>query len=159
MEVRQPLQNPTHDYVDGGMYHVTLTVTDDDGASDSISKDLDVSYAASIDIKPGTYPNTIYVNKKGNVPVAILTTDDFDASNVNPNTVVFLGASPCMRAKLQDVDNDSDLDMIFHFNIKALDFSLVVVEGEYLYAYLTGETNDNKLFVGKDTVVLVGPSY
>jgi PKD repeat protein len=37
------LKNPTHDYAEDGTYSVTLTVTDDDGLSASISKDVVVS--------------------------------------------------------------------------------------------------------------------
>jgi len=36
-------QNPTHQYADDGTYQVNLTVTDNDGATDSISKNIDVS--------------------------------------------------------------------------------------------------------------------
>jgi PKD repeat protein len=37
------LQNPTYDYADNGTYHVTLTVLDDDGESNAVSKDIIVS--------------------------------------------------------------------------------------------------------------------
>jgi uncharacterized repeat protein (TIGR01451 family) len=112
-----------------------------------------------IDIKPGSYPNSINPKSKGNVPVAILTTDDFDASEVDPTTVVFLGASPVQWA-LEDVDDDGDIDMILHFKTQELDFDLLVDEGGiYPYAYLTGETNDGQAFEGKDTVRLLGQHW
>ena len=41
-----------------------------------------------IDIKPGSYPNSINPNAGGVIPVAILTTDTFDASTVDPQTPV-----------------------------------------------------------------------
>jgi len=114
--------------------------------------DLDVD----IDIKPGDYPNSINPNSKGKLPVAILTDDDFDASNVDPNSIDFLSASPLMWAE-EDVDDDGDIDMILHFKIKELDFSMLVDEGdEYPYAYLFGETIDGLEIKGKDTVRLVG---
>jgi len=112
--------------------------------------------SVSIDIKPGSYPNSINPKSKGKVPVAILTTDDFDASDVDPATVVFLDAAPIQWA-MEDVDGDSDTDMILHFKTQELDFDLLVDEGdEYPYAYLTGETNEGQSIEGKDTVRLVG---
>ena len=109
-----------------------------------------------IDIKPGSYPNSINIYSKGKVPVAVLTDDDFDASVVDPDSIVFLDASPVHWA-LEDLDDDSDLDMILQFKTQELDFNLVVDEGgKYPYAYLNGETNSGESIEGKDTVRLVG---
>jgi hypothetical protein len=110
----------------------------------------------SIDIKPGDYPNTINPLSKGKVPVAILTTEDFDASEVDPDSIVFLEASPNMWS-MDDVDTDGDIDLLLHFNTQELNFDLLIDEGgEYPYAYLTGETISGDLIQGKDTVRLVG---
>ena len=42
-----------------------------------------------IDIKPSSYPNSINPKNKGVIPVAVLTTDDFDAQVVDGRTVRF----------------------------------------------------------------------
>jgi len=42
-----------------------------------------------IDIKPGSYPNSINPNSNGVIPVAILTTPSFDATTVDPLSVKF----------------------------------------------------------------------
>ncbi|HUU18913.1 MAG TPA: hypothetical protein VMW72_17310 [Sedimentisphaerales bacterium] len=76
-----------------------------------------------IDIKPGSDLNNINLKSKGVVPVAVLTTEDFDASTIDTDpdtdTVKLAGASP-VRWKLCDVDGDGDLDMLFHFKTQEL---------------------------------------
>ena len=42
-----------------------------------------------IDIKPGSFPNSINTKSMGKVPVAILGTEDFDVMTVDPYTVLF----------------------------------------------------------------------
>jgi len=114
-----------------------------------------ITIEVSIDIKPGSFPNSINPKSNGKLPVAILTNEDFDASDVDPDSIDFLSASPLMWA-MDDVDDDGDIDMILHFKIKELDFDLLVDEGgEYPYAYLYGDTLDNIPIDGKDTVRLV----
>lgn len=72
-----------------------------------------------IDIKPGGNPNNINLKSKGVVPVAVLTTGDFDASDVDPTTVEFAGAEP-VRWTLCDVDGDGKDDILFHFKTQDL---------------------------------------
>jgi hypothetical protein len=74
-----------------------------------------------IDIKPGSYPNSIYLKSQREVPVAVLSNGDFDASTVDVSTVVFAGAEP-VKWSMEDVDGDGDIDMLFHFKTQELNF-------------------------------------
>jgi hypothetical protein len=49
-----------------------------------LANDPLTSVAVPIDIKPGSFPNSINPQSKGVIPVAILTTDTFDATTVDP---------------------------------------------------------------------------
>ncbi len=104
-----------------------------------------------IDIKPCSLPNSINLKSKGKVPVAILTTDDFDASTVDPVSIEFTGASP-LKWHLQDVDFDGDIDLVLHFKTQELDLTEDSSE-----ATLTGETFDFQLIQGTDSVRIVPP--
>jgi hypothetical protein len=72
-----------------------------------------------IDIKPGSEQNSINLKSKGVVPVAVLTTDSICAEMIDPGTVVFAGAMP-ERWSFEDVDDDGDDDIIFHFSTQEL---------------------------------------
>ena len=90
-----------------------------------------------IDIKPGDEQNNINLNSKGVVQVAVLTTDEFDAATLDPATAQFAGAWP-ERWKFEDVDDDGDDDMMFHFRTQDLDLDQDSTEAT-LTAQLMGQ--------------------
>ena len=108
----------------------------------------------SIDIKPGTFPNTINPRSKGKITVAILTTDTFDATTVDPSTVLFgvtgTEVSPFQSA-LEDVDGDGHLDLVLHFTTQGTG----IICGTDS-ASLTGSTFSGQNFEGADSLVTVG---
>jgi len=83
---------------------------------------LETESGMTIDIKPGNEQNNINLKSNGVVPVAVLTTDDFDAATVDPATALLAGAA-ASHWSLEDVDGDGDDDMIFHFRTQQLDLN------------------------------------
>jgi alkaline phosphatase len=110
---------------------------------------VEASAYATIDIKPYSYSNTINRLFEWVVPVAILTTDNFDATTVDPATVVFAGAEPICNI-MKDVNYDGDLDMLLYFNTHDLELTCESTE-----AYLTGETTDGIPIIAKDKVNII----
>ena len=118
-----------------------------------------------IDIKPGDEPNSINLRSRGNVAVAILTTPNFDAAEVDPS-IVTLGDDDgddtpvatrnngSLRASLEDVDGDGGLDLVLHFETKAL-----VANGDLDSAttelLLNGETTGRQAIQDSDSVRIV----
>jgi len=102
-----------------------------------------------IDIKPGGNPNNINLKSRGVVAVAALTTNDFNAGEIDPGTVQFAGASP-VRCKLCDVDGDGDDDMLFHFKTQDLE-----LDEDSTEATLTCETFGGDKLTGTDTVRII----
>jgi hypothetical protein len=107
-----------------------------------------------LDIKPGESSNSINPRSNGVIPVAILTTDSFDATTVDSTTVLFgttgTEAAPVQSA-LQDVDGDGDTDMILHFNTQDTG-----IECGDASASLTGETFGGQMIEGSDSISTVG---
>jgi parallel beta-helix repeat protein/predicted outer membrane repeat protein len=87
-----------------------------------------------IDIRPDSDQNVINLGSGGVVPVAILTTGEFDAGAVRPASVRFAGAAP-RRWTMEDVDRDGDEDLLLFFKIKDLELDASSIE-----ATLAGET-------------------
>ena len=102
-----------------------------------------------IDIEPWSCPNSLNLGSKGVVPVAVLTTGDFDASTIDTDTVRFADASP-VKWNMKDVDDDGDRDMLFHLKTQELNLDETSTE-----AILTGETTDGTPIKGTDTVNIV----
>ena len=89
--------------------------------------------AVSIDIKPGSYPNKINLSSRGLTPVAVLTTQDFDASQFTPEMAHLSDAGSAMNSgcagalavkwRLDDVNRDGQLDLVFFFRTQELNLS------------------------------------
>lgn len=105
----------------------------------------------AIDIKPGSDPNSINCsNEKNVIPVAIMTTEDFDAATVDPATVGFgpaRAAEAHGRSHMKDVDADGDEDAVFHFV-----FGETGIQCGHISAVLDGETYEGEYFIGFDAI-------
>ena len=104
-----------------------------------------------IDIKPGSFPNSINLKSKGVVPVAILTGEGFNTMLVDPETLEFAGAA-VLRWAHEDVDHDGDVDLICHFKTPELD-----LDEDSTSACLQGELLDGTPISGCDSVRIVPP--
>lgn len=108
----------------------------------------------AIDIKPGSFPNSINPGSRGVIPVAILTTGTFDATTVDSNTVRFgkTGTEAAMaQGAFFDVDGDGDTDLILHFRTEQTGIQCGAIA-----AFLTGKTLSGQAFKGSDTINTVG---
>jgi hypothetical protein len=84
----------------------------------------------TIDIKPGEVPNKINLSASGLLAVAVITTPDFDASQFAPEMAHLSDASTALtmscagaasiRWKLDDVNKDNHLDLVFFFRVQDL---------------------------------------
>lgn len=109
-----------------------------------------------IDIKPGSFPNSINLGSNGTVPVAIFSTAAFDATTVDPTTVTLANAGVQLRgngtpiASAQDVNGDGRLDLVVHVSTEALQLTSGDVE-----AVLEGRTFSGQRIRGTDSVRIV----
>ena len=107
-----------------------------------------------IDVKPGSFPNSINPRSEGLIPVAILTMDTFDATTVDPTTVLF-GATGTeavpVHSALEDVDGDGDTDIILQFKTEATG-----IQCGDTSASLTGQTIRGQTIAGSDSIKTVG---
>lgn len=110
-----------------------------------------------IDIKPGEDPNSINLGAEGVVPVAILSSLHFDATTIDPDTVLLEGASVRLAgngknilAHEEDVNGDGLVDLVCKIEIK----DTLLTEGQET-AIVVGKTYDGQLKFGEDTVKIV----
>lgn len=106
-----------------------------------------------IDIKPGGDPNAVNPKSKGVIPVAVLGSMDFDATQVDFSTVEFgPGKAPSVHdGHVENVNGDDFDDMVFHFKVS--DTGIVCGDTD---ATLTGETFGGQAINGTDAVKTAG---
>lgn len=86
-----------------------------------------------IDVKPGDRSNKINLSARGLLPVAVLTTRDFDARHFTPEMAHLSDADIAMDMgcagaeavhwKYADVNYDHRLDLVFYFQIQDLNLT------------------------------------
>jgi hypothetical protein len=153
----------------------TVTYNDDagivyfeTGCTDLTVEPLDSDI--DIDIKPGSFPNSLNVNSKGVLPVAILGTEDFDVMTVNASTVVLswpgitlplrADGVPPLRWAWEDVNSDGLMDIVLKYNMKVmLPFTLTHEAPGDLRMMLKGELLDGTPVEGYDTVRIINKGY
>ena len=110
----------------------------------------------TIDIKPGGNPNSINPRNKGKIPVAILSTKDFDApSQVDQKSLTFgsTGDEESLafcNQRSQDVNGDGFKDVFCYFYTQSAGFQCVDTEG-----IVRGKTVDGTPIEGRDSVKIM----
>jgi uncharacterized repeat protein (TIGR01451 family) len=154
--------------------------TDPNPANNTAAEDFTVECVVpvAINIKPGSFPNSINTRNKGVIPLAVLTTEAgeyglplaFDATTIDPLSVRF-GPEAVVQSgggafeahdrghiedsrELDEVTKDGDLDMVLHFRTRASGLAPgdteACVKGEF-----TGPGGETFLFFGCDSVRIV----
>jgi hypothetical protein len=111
-----------------------------------------------IDIKPGSFPNTINLGSAGNVPVAILSSPTFNApAEVDPSTVTLAGAGVRLLGKgdrysctAQETNGDGLIDLVCH----VLTEHFLTEPGESV-AVLEAKTFGGTPIRGEDSIQIV----
>ncbi len=115
----------------------------------------------AVDVKPGSTTNPINLSSDGLVPVAILTTDSFDATTVDPNTVCFgddddPSQRDCTEAHgkghVEDVNGDGRPDLLLHYEV-----SQTGIDPGDTSACLTGKTFAGVNIKGCDSITTLRP--
>ena len=126
------------------------------GYTDSTQTLTEIVETVAIDIKPGSDPNCININGHGVIPVAVLGSEDFDVSQIDPASLSFGGLEVRVRGNkgplcsVEYSNDDMDLDLVCHFEDDPTNWE--VGNGE---ATLTGNLIDGTPFEGIDSICIV----
>jgi len=115
-------------------------------------------YLVPMDVKPGSDPNSINLGSKGKIPIAVLSTPDFDATKVNLSTVEIGGAGVAVKnngtwqASFEYVNGDQLLDLVIHVETQDLRIPSTATS-----LSLTANTVGGTKICGEDAIRLVPP--
>jgi hypothetical protein len=112
----------------------------------------------SVDIKPGSDPNSINLCSGGAVPVAIFGSVEFDVLDVNTETLRFADADVKVVGKkdrslcsYEDVNGDGETDLVCHYATQ----DIAALDGTSSAATINGSLHDGTAIAGTDGVIIV----
>ncbi len=122
-----------------------------------------------IDLKPGSFPNSVNLCSGGAVPLAILGSDTFDVTEVDTSTLAFAGSGikvvgkkdPNILCSFEDVSGDFSVtpegapdgytDLVCHF----VTIDISALDGDSLEATLEGALLSGQPISGSDSINIV----
>ena len=108
----------------------------------------------TVDVKPGDTPTTLEPKRQGMVPIAILSTKDFDAAQIDIDTAR-AGATgveaTAFKHMLEDVDRDKDVDLLMLFRVADLGLTC-----QSKGVTVKAKTDKGQSIEGTETVTMVG---
>jgi hypothetical protein len=120
-----------------------------------------------IDIKPGSDPNSINLDEKGLLPVAIWGSASLDVNDIDPSSVKLAGIDIAQRGSskapkaaysLEDVNGDGRLDFIAHFDMEEMvSAEPPAITDAMSYLIISGKLKDGRGFSGSDSIRIVPP--
>jgi len=147
-------------YLSIGTHILTLEVSDgQETVSDTMILTIEVQQI-EIDIKPDSENNVINLGSNGVIPVAILSSADFDATALDPDSIFLADAGVRVRGKgnkylasEEDVNGDGLVDLKVKIETQNLDPG-TFQDGEAVLLVFDGAT---EIYSGSDTVTIVPP--
>lgn len=115
-----------------------------------------LGFHRDIDIKPGSDPNCFNNNGNGGIPVAILSTETFDATTVDPASVFLDGQAIRVvgKGKIQAHHEDSNGDGLIDLVVQIEDMDGTYTNGTTT-ATLVGKTTTGIAIQGTDSICVV----
>ena len=170
-----------------GVYTFTVSAMDDKGVSygdQTVTIDVPCppsEIPVNVDIKPGSCPNPLNKKSMGVLPVAVLGTEDFDVTTINPETILLTregvkGEVAPIRWSYEDVatpfegklcdchdlEGDGYIDRTLKFSIPELveKLDLCPLDGQTIPLTITGNLKEEEggmLIEGEDCILVFKP--
>jgi hypothetical protein len=148
-----------------GMHEIKLVMVYSAIAGSMFAKDIymsEIRIEADIDIKPWIYPNSVNRGNKGVIPVALLGSDGFDPTALDPATLSFefcgVAVDPAhditdplvFADHIEMANMDAFPDLVLHFNTQDVAAAITGDKGDYFDAYLVVTVS------GMPTIIIIG---
>lgn len=112
-----------------------------------------------IDVSYAIFPKKIKCDSNGKLPMGVFSTQDFDATQIDLNTLLFQDIPVTQdnnKLKTEDLDADGDQDLILHFNRSDICYALEAEPTKTdVEVMLEGETTSGDKFRGTTIIQIL----